>query len=65
MRLKKALLDLTSFLLAITPVLAIILAYYFTVQGLTSAAKEIGRLAAERVVVVTGTDCKVSVIRQS
>ena len=64
MKVRKAILDFSLLLLTIMPILSIILAYYFTIQSLGSVAKEIGRLAMEKVILVQG-NCKVAVIRQS
>jgi uncharacterized protein (UPF0333 family) len=65
LRLKRAIVDFSLLLPTIIIALAVMLSFYFGFQALSEVAKEAARIAAERVVVVQGSGCKVAVIRQT
>ena len=62
--MRKALVDFTSILMIILSALIAVLTLYFAFQQLGEVSKEIGKIAAERVIVAQGGDCKISIVRQ-
>ncbi len=62
--MRRALLDFTSILMILVPAIVAILSLYFAFQQLGQISREIGRLAAERVIVAKG-NCTISIVRQA